>query len=117
LRKLGFDFFHSGFDLLHKTFDLLEEAACAALGGDVEFDEIAVAHESPGFGDDLFAIVWRRGRKVLKKHTIDKIGTVEAANLLKQIIDRGYINPQEGTLDYAILFVPNEDLFSFISIR
>jgi hypothetical protein len=39
------------------------------------------------FGDDLFAIVWRRGRKVLKKETIEKIDTVEAANKLKQIID------------------------------
>lgn len=39
------------------------------------------------FGDDLFAIVWRRGRKVLKTKGIEKIGTVEAANLLKQIID------------------------------
>jgi len=34
---------------------------------------------------------------------------------LKQIIDRGYINPEEGTMDYAILFVPNEMLFSFIN--
>lgn len=39
------------------------------------------------FGDDLFAIVWRRGRKILKKQTIEKIDTVAAANLLKQIID------------------------------
>lgn len=39
------------------------------------------------FGDDLFAIVWRRGRKVLKKRTIDKIDTVSAANVLKQIFD------------------------------
>lgn len=34
---------------------------------------------------------------------------------VKQIIDRGYINPAENTLDYAILFVPNEELFSFIN--
>lgn len=40
------------------------------------------------FGDDLFAIVWRRGRKIIKKHTIEKIDTVAAANLLKQIIDK-----------------------------
>lgn len=39
------------------------------------------------FGDDLFAIVWRRGRKILKKETIEKIDTVTAANKLKQIID------------------------------
>lgn len=34
---------------------------------------------------------------------------------VKQILDRGYINPEEGTMDYAILFVPNEMLFSFIN--
>ncbi|MCD8507727.1 DNA recombination protein RmuC [Candidatus Woesebacteria bacterium] len=34
---------------------------------------------------------------------------------VKQIVDRGYISPEEGTLDYAILFVPNEMLFSFIN--
>ncbi len=34
---------------------------------------------------------------------------------IKQITDRGYINAEEGTLDYAILFVPNEMLFSFIN--
>lgn len=39
------------------------------------------------FGDDLFAIVWRKGRKITKKQTIAKIDTVAAANLLKKIID------------------------------
>lgn len=39
------------------------------------------------FGDDLFAIVWRRGRKILKKETIQKIDTVAGANRVKQIID------------------------------
>lgn len=40
------------------------------------------------FGDDLFAIVWRQGRKILKKETIEKIDTVAGANRLKQIIDK-----------------------------
>lgn len=39
------------------------------------------------FGDDLFAIVWRRGRKILKKETIAKCDTVQGANRVKQIID------------------------------
>lgn len=34
---------------------------------------------------------------------------------LNQIEKRGYINSEEGTLDYAIMFVPNEMLFSFIN--
>jgi hypothetical protein len=40
------------------------------------------------FGDDLFAIVWRKGRKILKKETIDKIDIVQGANRIKQIIDQ-----------------------------
>lgn len=40
------------------------------------------------FGDDLFAIVWRRGRKVLKKETIAKCDTVQGAMRVKQIIDK-----------------------------
>lgn len=34
---------------------------------------------------------------------------------VQQIVERGYINPEAGTLDYALLFVPNETLFSFIN--
>lgn len=40
------------------------------------------------FGDDLFAIVWRKGRKILKKETIEKIDIVQGANKIKQIIDQ-----------------------------
>lgn len=34
---------------------------------------------------------------------------------IKQIETRGYIAIEQGTLDYAIMFVPNEMLFSFIN--
>lgn len=34
---------------------------------------------------------------------------------IKQIETRGYIDVEHGTLDYAIMFVPNEMLFSFIN--
>jgi DNA recombination protein RmuC len=34
---------------------------------------------------------------------------------VSQINKRGYINIEAGTLDYAIMFVPNEMLFSFIN--
>lgn len=40
------------------------------------------------FGDDLFAIVWRRGRKILKSETIQKCDTVQGAVRVRQIIDR-----------------------------
>lgn len=40
------------------------------------------------FGDDLFAIVWRKGRKILKKRTIEKIDVVAGAHVIRQIIDQ-----------------------------
>lgn len=40
------------------------------------------------FGDDRFAIAWRRGRKVEKVESRAKLDTVAGANWIKQIIDR-----------------------------
>lgn len=50
-----------------------------------------------------------------QKAEAKKLFVTDVKAKVKQIIDRGYINPEEGTLDYAIMFVPNEDLFSFIN--
>ncbi len=33
---------------------------------------------------------------------------------VKEITGREYINPDQGTLDYALLFIPNEAVFAFI---
>jgi len=33
---------------------------------------------------------------------------------IKQVLSRDYINPEEGTVDFVILFIPNEMIFSFI---
>ncbi len=41
----------------------------------------------------------------------------EVRNKIKEIKNRGYINPQEGTLDYAVMFIPNEMVFGFINER
>lgn len=49
---------------------------------------LVIGADPSRFGDDLFAIVWRRGRKILKKRTIEKIDVVQGANVLKQIIDQ-----------------------------
>jgi DNA recombination protein RmuC len=34
---------------------------------------------------------------------------------MKEVTNRDYINPEEKTVDYAILFIPNEQLYSFIN--
>ena len=34
---------------------------------------------------------------------------------MKEITSRDYINPEEKTVDYVILFIPNEQLYSFIN--
>lgn len=49
------------------------------------------------------------------KNLAKKAFVTDVRAKVKQIIDRGYINPAANTLDYAILFVPNEELFSFIN--
>ena len=38
----------------------------------------------------------------------------DVKNKIKQVTTRGYINPQERTVDFVILFIPNEMIFSFI---
>ncbi|MBI2635766.1 DNA recombination protein RmuC [Candidatus Peregrinibacteria bacterium] len=34
---------------------------------------------------------------------------------VKEVQTRDYINPEDGTVDYVLLFVPNEQIFSFIN--
>lgn len=50
--------------------------------------ELVIGVDPSRFGDDLFAIVWRRGRKIIKKETIEKIDVTAGAFKIKQIIDR-----------------------------
>jgi len=33
---------------------------------------------------------------------------------IKEIQNRDYVNPEEGTLDYVLLFIPNEQVYGFI---
>src|SRR5487761_736318 len=40
--------------------------------------------------------------------------TSDVRQKVRQVTSRDYINPQEDTVDFVILFVPNEMLFSFI---
>ncbi len=36
-------------------------------------------------------------------------------NHIKTITNRAYINPGEGTVDYVLMFIPNESIYSFIN--
>lgn len=38
----------------------------------------------------------------------------DVKNRVKEIKDREYINPAEGTLDYVLLFIPNEQVYGFV---
>lgn len=40
--------------------------------------------------------------------------TSDVRQKVKQVAGRDYINPEENTVDFAVLFVPNEMIFSFI---
>ena len=50
-----------------------------------------------------------------QKQEIMKLFEKDVKDKMLQIEKRGYINIEAGTLDYAIMFVPNEMLFSFIN--
>ncbi len=39
---------------------------------------------------------------------------IDVKQKVKQVVQRGYINPEEHTVDFVILFIPNEMIFSFI---
>lgn len=38
----------------------------------------------------------------------------DVRNRIKEVASREYIDPEQGTVDYALLFIPNEQVFSFI---
>lgn len=46
-----------------------------------------------------------------------KAFTVDVKEKIKQISSRDYINPEERTVDFAVAFIPNEMIFSFIYDR
>ena len=39
----------------------------------------------------------------------------DVKNHVKTVSEREYINPAEGTLDYVLLFIPNESIYGFIN--
>lgn len=51
------------------------------------------------------------------KKELLKIFEGDIKTKIKQVTSRDYINPQENTVDFVIMFVPNEMIFSFIYER
>jgi len=39
----------------------------------------------------------------------------DAKNRIKEVTNREYINPEENTVDYVIVFIPNEQAYAFIN--
>jgi hypothetical protein len=56
------------------------KATCEDIG------PLVIGADPARFGDDRFSLAWRRSRKVLKVESRQKVGTVEGANWLKQVI-------------------------------
>ncbi len=50
----------------------------------------------------------------LEKEKYFKQFKTDVKQKIKQVTSRDYINPEERTLDFVIMFVPNESIFSFI---
>lgn len=48
---------------------------------------LVIGADPARFGDDRFALAWRRGRKVGKIESKSKLDTVQGANWIKQVID------------------------------
>ncbi len=49
-----------------------------------------------------------------EKRKFTEIFRRDVKEKVKQVTSRDYINPEEGTVDFVILFIPNEMIFSFI---
>lgn len=52
-----------------------------------------------------------------QKEFYEKEFTRNVKDRIKEIQNRDYINPSENTLDFVLLFIPNEQVFAFIQER
>lgn len=71
----------------HDSFIKPEDVAKARKATLEGLGPLVIGADPSRFGDDRFSLAWRRGRKVSKVESKAKIGTVEACNWLKQVID------------------------------
>jgi DNA recombination protein RmuC len=51
----------------------------------------------------------------LEKQAFKKKFLQDARDRIKEVTTRDYINPSENTVDYVIVFIPNEQLYGFIN--
>jgi len=49
-----------------------------------------------------------------EKENLTKAFLRDVKNRIKEVASREYIDPEQGTVDYALLFIPNEQIFAFI---
>lgn len=57
---------------------------------------------------------WQKSEDAEAKNNYMKQFKIDVKNKIKQIVSRNYVNPADNTVDFAILFVPSEVVFSFI---
>jgi len=50
-------------------------------------------------------------KRECKKHFL-----ADVRRRVKEVIGKGYINPDENTVDFVIVFIPNEQVYSFINV-
>ena len=62
--------------------------------------------------DNYLQFVEEDGEVDKQKHKDQFLRDVKGR--IKEVTNRDYINPQEKTVDYVILFIPNEQVYSFI---
>ena len=71
----------------HDSFIEPESVVAARKANCEPIGPLVIGADPARFGDDRFSLAWRRGRKILKVESRNKVGTVEGANWLKQVID------------------------------
>jgi hypothetical protein len=71
----------------HDSFIKPDEIMRARKGNCEAIGPLVIGADPARFGDDRFSLAWRQGRKVSKIENRTKVGTVEGANWLKQVID------------------------------
>ena len=50
-----------------------------------------------------------------EKESEKKAFIKDVQNRIKEVSDRSYIDPEGGTVDYVLLFIPNESIYSFLN--